>query len=148
MPEGLQETSSLEGPPVGFSGIAAIGRSEGSFRLGFAAVELAYGISANRPRRNLRGRGLLAFAIGALVRRTDETAFDEDVRPFLDRRENIFGEPRTEDRDAVPLGLRGPFVIGVLPGALCCDGENGELRTVALRLTLLRIGSNESDDCY
>jgi len=43
MPEGLQEMSSLEGPPVGFSGIAAIGRSEWSFRLGFAAVELAYG---------------------------------------------------------------------------------------------------------
>src|ERR1700675_369396 len=54
---------------------------------------------------NLRGRGLLAFAIGAFVRRTDETAFDEDVRAFLDRRENIFGEPRTED----------PFVFGVLP---------------------------------
>ena len=32
----------------------------------------------------------------------------------------------------MPLGLRGPFVIGVLPGALCCDGENGELHTVAL----------------
>jgi hypothetical protein len=102
MPEGLQGTSSLEGSPIGFSGIAAIGGSEGSFRLGLAAVELAYGISANRPRRNLRGRGLLAFAIGALIGRTDETAFDEDMRPFLDRREHIFGEPRTED-DAMPL---------------------------------------------
>jgi hypothetical protein len=70
------------------------------------------------------------------------------MRPFLDRREHIFGEPWTEDRDAVPLGLRGPFVIGILPGALRSDGENCELRTVALRLTLLRIGSNESDDCY
>jgi hypothetical protein len=148
LPEGLQETRSPEGSPIGFSGIAAIGRSEGSFRLGLAAVELAYGISANRPRRNLRGCGLLAFAIGALVRRTYETAFDEDVRAFLDRRENILGEPRTEDRDAAPLGLRGPFVIGVLPGALRSDGENGELRTVALRLTLLRIGSNEAHDRY
>jgi hypothetical protein len=88
MPEGLHETRSLEGGRVGLSSIASFCGSEGSFRFGLAAVELAYGISANRPRRNLRGRGHLAFAfaiaiaIGALIRRTDETAFDEDV-PFL-----------------------------------------------------------------
>ena len=96
MPEGLHETCSLEGGRVGLSSIASFCGSEGSFRLGLAAVELAYGISANRPRLIFAG-GLLAFAIGAFVRRTDETAFDEDVRAFLDRRENIFGEPRTED---------------------------------------------------
>jgi len=31
------------------------------------------------PRRNLRGFGLLAFAIGLLVRRADERSLDEHV---------------------------------------------------------------------
>ncbi len=36
------------------------------------------------------------------------------------------------------LGLRGPFVVGVLPRALRRDGKNGELRAVVVpRLTLL-----------
>jgi len=59
LPEGLQETSSLESLPVGLNGIAAIGGSQGSFRLGLAAVEFAYGISANRPR--------LIFAVAAFL---------------------------------------------------------------------------------
>jgi hypothetical protein len=49
---------------------------------------------------------------------------------------------------AVPLGLRRPFIVGVLPRALRCDGKNGELRTVAFRLTLLRVRTNEPDESY
>jgi hypothetical protein len=52
------------------------------------------------------------------------------------------------NRDAMPLDFRDPFVFGVFPGALCGDGKNGEFRTVVPRLTLLRVGSNESDDRY
>ena len=38
----------------------------------------------------------------------------------------------------MPLRFRAPFVICVLPGALCGDGENREFRTVVPRLTLPR----------
>jgi hypothetical protein len=49
--------------------------------------------------------------------------------------------------DAMPLGFRGPFVVGVLPRPLRGDGKNGELRTVVIpRLTLLRVRSNKPDD--
>src|SRR5260370_13136645 len=109
-----------------------------SFRFGFAAVELADDIGANAPERLLVGLGFLAFAVGAFVSRADEAALDEDVRTFLDCRRDIFGEPRTEHADAMPLGLRRPFVVGVLPRPLRCDGKNGELLAAVLpRLTLL-----------
>jgi hypothetical protein len=48
----------------------------------------------------------------------------------------------------MPLGFGAPLIIGVLPRALCGDGEHGELRTVAFRLTLLRVGTNKSDESY
>ncbi len=69
------------------------------------------------------------------------------MRAFLDRRRHVFGEPRTEHADAMPLGLRGPFVVGVLPRPLRGDGKNGELRAVVVpRLTLLRVCADEADD--
>jgi hypothetical protein len=49
----------------------------GRLRLRLVAIELAYDISANRPRRNLRGFRVLALAVGLLVDRADERAFDE-----------------------------------------------------------------------
>jgi hypothetical protein len=123
----LLETNGSAWGAVGFCGnVVVCGRS---IRLGSAAIELAHGFSANRPRRDLRSRGLLAF--GPLVGRADEAAFDEDMAAWA------------EDRDAMPLGLADPFVFGVLPGALRSDGKNDELRTVAFRLTLLRVGTNE-----
>jgi hypothetical protein len=70
------------------------------------------------------------------------------VRTFLIWGGNEFGEPRPEDRDAMPLGLGRPFVFGIFLGALLGDRKHGELATVAFRLTLLRIGASESDDCY
>src|SRR5258708_15414819 len=101
----------------------------GSLHLRFrlAAVELAHDVCANRPRCDLRGRGLLAFAVWALVSAADERAFDEDVRALLDRRRDVFGKSRTEDADAVPLGFRRPFGLLVFPGALRSHGKNGEL---------------------
>jgi len=49
----------------------------------------------------------------------------------------------------MPLGLRRPFVVGVLPRPLRRDGQNGELRAVAVpRLTLLRVRADEADDRY
>jgi len=32
----------------------------------------------------------------------------------------------TRDADAMPLSIKGPFVLGGLPGALRGDGKNGE----------------------
>jgi hypothetical protein len=51
--------------------VARFTRSSGAacerIRFGFAAIELANDIGANRPRRDLRGFRLLAFAVGLLV---------------------------------------------------------------------------------
>src|SRR6266699_626234 len=111
-------------------GVECVARSSGTrsngFRFGFAAIELADDIGANRPRSDLRGLGLLAFAIRLLVGRADEAAFDEDVSAFPDAVENGLGQARAKYRDAMPLDFRDPFVFGVFPGALCCDGKNGE----------------------
>jgi len=50
----------------------------GSVGLRFAAIEPAYDIGADGPRRNLRGR-FLAFAVRLFVGRADEFAFGEYV---------------------------------------------------------------------
>ncbi len=50
------------------------------------------------------------------------------------------------NRDAMPLDFRDPFVFCVFSGALCGDRKNGKSRTVVPRLTLLRVGTNKSDD--
>ena len=87
------------------------------------------------------------FAVPAFVRGANEAALDEHVRTFLDRRRDVFGEPRAKHTDAVPLGLRGPLVVGVLPRPLRRDGQNSELRAVVVpRLTLLRVSADEADD--
>src|SRR6266851_3370588 len=91
--------------------IRSVGASGESFRFWLAAIELADDIGANTPERLLVGLGFLAFAVSAFVRGADETALDEHVRAFLNRRRDVFGEPRTEHADAMPLGLRGPFVV-------------------------------------
>ena len=51
----------------------------------------------------------------------------EDIRALLDRRCDMIGQSRTKDADAMPLGLKGPFSLGSLPGAL-----RGTERTVNL----------------
>jgi hypothetical protein len=108
-------------------GVERFTRSGGTgsdcFRLGFAAVELAHNIGANRPRRELRSLGLLALAIRLFVGRAHETAFDEDVSAFLDAVENVLGQAREKYRNALPLDFRDPFVFCVSPGALCGDGK-------------------------
>src|SRR5579859_6714604 len=101
-------------------------RGRGSFGLGFIAVELSHDIRANRPRSNLRRLRRFAFAVRLLVSRADEAALDEDVRTLLDRGEDVLGQPWTEDRDAMPLDFRDPFVFGIFPRALRGDGKNGE----------------------
>jgi hypothetical protein len=117
------------------------------FRFGFAAVELTHDIGANAPERLLVGLGFLAFAVSAFVRRANEAALDENVRTFLDCRRDVFGEPWAEHTNAVPLGLRRPFVVGVLPRPLRGDGKYDELRAVVVpRLTLLRVCTDEADD--
>ena len=117
-------------------------------RLRFAPVEPTHGVGANRPRSDLRRFVFLALAIRRQVDGADEAAFDEHVRALLDRSQDMLGETGMEDRDTVPLGFRGPPVVGVLPRALRGDGQYGELRTVVPRLTLLRVGSNKSDEGY
>src|SRR5580765_8872473 len=102
------------------SRIARVGRQHGSVRIGrwclwfwLAAVELAHNIGANRPRSDLRGLGLLAFAVRLLVGRADEAAFDQDVSAFPDAVENGLGQARAKNRDAMPLDFRDPFVFCV-----------------------------------
>jgi hypothetical protein len=108
---------------------------------------LAHDIGANAPERLLVSLRFLAFAVSAFVRSADEAALDEHMRTFLDRRRDVFGEPRAKHADAVPLGFRRPFVVGVLPRPLRRDGQNGELRAVVVpRLTLLRVCADEADD--
>ena len=129
--------------------IRDVGARGKGLRFRFAAVELADDIGANAPERLLVGLGFLAFAVSAFVRGDDEAALDENVRTFLDCRRDVFGEPRAEHADAMPLGLRRPFVVGVLPRPLRGDGNNGELRAVVVpRLTLLGVCADEADDRY
>ncbi len=119
------------------------------FGFRFAAIELADDFGANAPERLLVGLRFLAFAVSAFVRGANEAALDKDVRTFLDRRRDVFGEARAEHTDAMPLGLRRPLVVRVLPRPLRGDGKNGELRTVVVpRLTLLRVCADEADDRY
>jgi len=67
---------------------------------------------------------------------------------FLDAVENGLGHARAKNRDAMSLDFRDPFIFCIFPRALRGDGKNGEIRAVVPRLTLLRVGSNESDDRY
>lgn len=83
-----------------------------------------------------------------LVHRADEAALDQNVRALAEVVEDVLRKTRPEDRDAVPLGLRDPFVFSVFPGPLGCDRKHGELRAVALRLALFGIGSYETNECY
>jgi hypothetical protein len=48
-------------------GAAAVRRGETGFELGFCAVEPAYHVGADRPRRDLGRRGLLALAVRSFV---------------------------------------------------------------------------------
>jgi len=73
------------------------------FRFLLVAIELAHDISANRPRRDLRGLRLLAFAIRLFVGRTDEAALDEYVRAFLDAVENVLGYPAASSSKMIPF---------------------------------------------
>jgi hypothetical protein len=80
--------------------------------------------------------------------RADERAFDEYVSALLDRRSDTLCQKWPEHNDPMPLGFRTPFVICVLPRALCGDRQHGEFRTAAFRLTLLRVRTNEPDESY
>src|SRR6267142_3870742 len=125
-------------------------RLRGSGRVGlwFTAIKPAHDIGADGPRRNLRGLRLLAFAVRLFVGRADERAFDEYVGALLDSPSYTLCQKWPEHNDPMPLGFRAPFVICVLPRALCGDGKHGEFRTVAFRLTLLWVGTNKPDESY
>jgi len=67
----------------------------------------------------------------------------------MPRRVVLMGQqPFLEQHHAVPLCFGAPLIVGVLPRALCREREHGELRTVAFRLTLLRVSTNESYERY
>jgi len=51
---------------------------------------------------------------------TDST-FDEFVSALLDSRSDTLCQKWPEHNDPMPLGFRAPFVICVLPRALCGD---------------------------
>ena len=118
------------------------------FRFRFTAIQPAHDIGTDGPRCNLRGLRLLAFAVGLLVGRADERAFNEHVSALLDGRGHTLCQEWPEYDDSVPLCFRAPFVSCVLPRALCSNREHGELRTVTFRLTLLGVRTNEPDESY
>src|ERR1043166_5631734 len=100
----------------GFGGLSRnSGAGSRCFRFMFAAIEPAYDIGTDGPRRNLRGLRLLAFAVRLFVGRADERAFDEDVRALLDIRSDTLCQEWPEHNDTMPLRFRAPFVVCVLP---------------------------------
>jgi hypothetical protein len=98
----------------------------GRLRLRFAAIELADGVGANRPRRDLHRFVFLTLAVRRQVDGADERAFNKYMSAFLDVVENGLSQPRAKYRDAMPLDFRDPFVFCVFPGALRGDGKNGK----------------------
>src|ERR1700676_1612168 len=128
----------------GVSAIAGVRcrRSRWRFRLGTA--QPAHGIRAHAPERELRGLGLLALAVLALVLRTDEHPIDKNVVALV----KSVGDRRSEtvERDyAVPLGFRLPLVVRVLPRLLGGDRENREGVSVSAHLALLRVFPEEAN---
>ena len=103
---GLAEGGGLVGNSVG------AGRED--LRLFVGAIQLANRVGANLPDRVLHGRGLLAFAVFALVAAADERAFDQDVIALVKRCRNALAQAVPGD-DAMPFGFRGPLVLRVLP---------------------------------
>ena len=70
----------------------------------------------------------------------------EGLRTFLDRRRNVLGEPRTEHANAMPLRLRRPLVVGVLPRPLRRDGKNGEfVRSMSERSSVVAKSDRPED---
>src|ERR1700719_3320573 len=110
----------LERSFVGFRGLL---RSS-SFGVGLPAVEPPDDVGANRPRGDLRGLGFLAFAVRLFVGGADEAALDEHVRAFLDFRRDEFCQAWPEQHYPMPFCFGAPLIIGVLPRALCSDGEH------------------------
>jgi hypothetical protein len=83
----------------------------------------------------------LAFLSRPVVDCADEAAFDQDVRSFLYGFERVFGKTRAANTYAVPFGLGGPFVVGVLRRSPGSNGQNGQFRAAAFNLRLFRLGS-------
>ena len=68
-----------------------IGNGGLNSRLRLAPVELTHDIGANRPRSDLRGFRVLAFAVRLVVGGADEAALDEHVSAFFYAVENGLG---------------------------------------------------------
>src|ERR1700722_19257625 len=122
----------------GVSGIAGVRCRRSRWRLRLGTAQPAHGIRAHAPEGELRGLGLLALAVLALVLRTDEHSIDKNVVALVEG----VGECRSEaveGDNAVPLGFRLPLVVRVFPRLLRGDGENREGVSVAAYLGLLRV---------
>ena len=90
--------------------------------------------TSNRVRRITAG----ADRSAAILQRTEEDGkFPVDT---LNNRLRARLVPY--NRQPVPLGLRDPLVLGVLPGTLCSERKHGELRAVVPRSPLFGIGTN------
>ena len=81
-----------------------------------------------------------------VIFRANEGALDENVSAPFHSRSNALCQERPEHNDSMPLSFRTLLIIDVLPGALCGEREHGELQTVAFRLTVLRISTDESHE--
>src|SRR5271157_5583897 len=134
----------LEQRAARFGAVASVGAGRSRWRVRLGTAQPTHGIRAHAPERDLRGLGLLALAVLALVLRTDEHAIDKNVVALVES----VGDRRAEtvERDyAVPLGFRLPLVVRVLPRLLRGDREDREGVSVAAHLPLLRVFPEEAN---
>src|SRR5260370_41960789 len=85
----------------GVSAIAGVRCRRSRWRLRLGTAQPAHGMRAHAPERDLRGLGLLALAVLALVFRTDEDSSDKNVVALVEG----VGESRGE---AVECDSAGP----------------------------------------
>jgi hypothetical protein len=119
------------------------GRSR--LRLIFCAVKFADCVCANRPRREFQCRGFFAPTDFTLVDAAYERAFDVNVIVFPQLRRGVFAQAVPGD-DAVPLGLRVPFLVSALPSAFRRERKDGVLTARLLPRLVLRVLAEITDE--
>jgi single stranded DNA-binding protein len=93
------------------------------------SVTLVGFVGSDPEQRQAKGNGSKFAVLSVATQRSWKNADDEwssktdwhRVVVFRPRLADVFGEPRAEHEDAVPLGLRRPLVVGVFPRPLRCD---------------------------
>ena len=120
------------------------GAGSNGFRFLDGAVQLANDTRPNLPRREFQRLRVLAFADLAIVTAAYEQArYEYLIAPPKSRRRIA---QAIEADHAMPIGLRLPLALRVLPQTLCRNGQQGEWRAVGPRLPLLWVAPQVADD--